>query len=78
MPGDEEAQIRIYTKGLVEWASDTIDLEHRIRNGQNDCPEIQDIHRLMKQGKCPDFQENEQGATCYKNIICVPSDKTLC
>lgn len=32
----------------------------------------------MQKGKCPEFKEDELGATCYKNRICVPpSDKAL-
>ncbi|WVZ89088.1 LOW QUALITY PROTEIN: hypothetical protein U9M48_035542 [Paspalum notatum var. saurae] len=48
-------------------------LEQEIREHQKNDEKLQKIRELLKLGKAPHFQEDEQGTLWYKNRICVPS-----
>ena len=53
------------------------DIMERIRKAQQSCPEIHEIRELMKQGKCHEFREDEQGIVWYKKRIYVPTEEAL-
>src|SRR5438105_10007795 len=52
-------------------------LEQDIRKGQLQDEKIQEIKRLIKEGKAPHFQEDEQGTVWLKQRLCVPNIKSL-
>ena len=41
------------------------------------CPKIQKLRRLMRNGKAPDYRVDDQGTTWLKNRICVPRDQKI-
>jgi hypothetical protein len=47
-------------------------LEQEIRKGQLEDIEIKEIRETMEKGKAPDFTEDDQGTTWFRNRICVP------
>ena len=73
----EQFQTEIMSHGQLNELQIQFDLGNRIRKSQQDYPEIQEIQKLMKKGKCPEFHEDEQGIVLYKERICVPFDKAL-
>jgi len=50
-----DLQLEIIPKGLLSELRIQYDLEDRIRRAQQDCPEIQEVHKRMEGGKCPEF-----------------------
>ena len=52
-------------------------LEQEIRKGQLEDDKILEIKQLIKDGKAPDFSEDEQGTVWYKHRICVPDIKSI-
>jgi hypothetical protein len=53
-------------------------LEQEIQKGQVGDAKIQEIKDLMAEGRGPNFTEDEQGTTSFKNRICVPEIDSLC
>jgi hypothetical protein len=52
-------------------------LLQKIRKGQVEDENIQEIKRNIKEEKSPSFSEDEEGVLWYKGRICVPNIKEL-
>jgi hypothetical protein len=52
-------------------------LSQDIRKGQLTDEKIQEIKRNIKEGKSPEFTEDDQGVLWYKGRICVPNIKGI-
>jgi hypothetical protein len=52
-------------------------LEQEIRKGQIGDAKIQEIRDLITEGRGPEFTEDEQGTTWFKDRICVPDIESL-
>jgi hypothetical protein len=48
-------------------------LEQDIRKGQKDDEKINEIRKLIIDGKGPDFREDAEGVVWFKNRLCVPN-----
>jgi hypothetical protein len=47
-------------------------LKDQIRQAQKECPEIQEVKRLMERGKAADYRLDDQGTLWLKDRICIP------
>jgi hypothetical protein len=52
-------------------------LEQDIRKGQKDDEKINEIRRLIKDGKGKDFREDAGGVVWFKDRLCVPNIKSI-
>jgi hypothetical protein len=52
-------------------------LEQDIRKGQKDDEKINEIWRLIIEGKGPDFREDVEGVVWFKDRLCVPDIKLI-
>jgi hypothetical protein len=52
-------------------------LEREIKNGQKDDEKINEIQRLVLDGKGKDFQEDTEGIIWFKDRLCVPDIKSI-
>jgi hypothetical protein len=64
-----------HTEGVTIEVEST--LEQEIRKGQIGDAKIQEIKDLFTEGRGPEFMEDEQGTTWFKDRICVPEIDSL-
>ena len=70
----KKLKLEIVEQGQLNELMIKYNLEDRIRQAQKQCPEIQKLRRLMRNGKAPDYRVDDQGTTWLENCICVPRD----
>jgi len=73
----EKLKLEIVEQGQLNELMIKYNLEDQIRQAQIQCPEIQKLRRLMRNGKAPDYRVDDQGTTWLKNRICVPRDQKI-
>ena len=59
----EKLKLEIVEQGKLNELMIKYNLEDRIRQAQKQCPEIQKLRRLMRNGKAPDYRIDDQGTT---------------
>jgi hypothetical protein len=73
----EKLSLEIVEEGQLNELRVKYTLEDQIRQAQKECPEIQEIKRLMESGKAADYRLDDQGTLWLKDRICVPQDKEI-
>jgi ribonuclease HI len=73
----EKLSLEIVEEGQLNQLRVKYTLEDQIRRAQKECPEIQEVKRLMESGKAADYRLDEQGTLWLKDRICVPQDKEI-
>jgi hypothetical protein len=73
----EKLSLEIVEEGQLNQLRVKYTLEDQIRQAQKECPEIQEVKRLMESGKAADYRLDKQGTLWLKDCICVPQDKEI-
>jgi ribonuclease HI len=73
----EKLQIEVMPKGQLNTLRVQYNLEERVRQAQQTCPEIAEIRELMSKGKCPEFRVDATGLVRYKDRVCIPQDQSI-
>jgi hypothetical protein len=73
----EKLSLEIVEEGQLNQLRVKYTLEDQIRQAQKECPEIQEVKRLMESGKAADYRLDELGTLWLKDRICVPQDKEI-
>jgi ribonuclease HI len=73
----EKLSLEIVEEGQLKELRVKYTLEDQIHQAQKECPEIQEVKRLMESGKAADYRLDEQGTLWLKDRICVPQNKEI-
>jgi hypothetical protein len=73
----EKLSLEIVEEGQLNELRVKYTLEDQIHQAQKECPEIQEVKRLMENGKAADYRLHEQGTLWLKDRICVPQNKEI-
>jgi hypothetical protein len=73
----EKLSLEIIEEGQLNELRVKYTLEDQIRQAQKECPEIQEVKRLMESGRAADYRLDVQGTLWLKDRICVPQNKEI-
>jgi hypothetical protein len=73
----EKLSLEIVEEGQLNELRVKYTLEDQICQAQKECPEIQEVRRLMESGKAADYRLDDQGTLWLKDCICVPQNKEI-
>jgi hypothetical protein len=73
----ERLNLEIVEQGRLNPLTVKYNLEDRIRQAQEQCPELQKLKQAMRDGKATDNRVDDQRTLWLKNRICVPQDQGI-